>query len=546
MKKATTNLSSIFFTFVILMALALVSCKEQINKYDINPGPTQTGAGNITGKVLNSSGSPLVGAKVNVGSINTFTDSKGRFFLEKVPTGEKILVNFSYTDYATTQKIVQVVSNRTSEAYASLIAFGKKQTIGIAGGTVTFNGAKVDFPANSFVDKAGLPFTGNAQVNATWFDPTSAYFYGCFPGEFKGVRTDGSESQIESFGFINVEIVNGKDKLQMATGKSATVTMPIPAKILSKAPPTIPLWYYDEQKGSWVEEGFATKTNSNYVGTVKHFSSWNCDQPTKTSYLKGRVVDKDGNPLSFITVHSEGIDYTGSSTTRTGDDGRFKVAVKSASNAKVWASYHTFQSASQNITTPATGDSVDIGDFTITIDSTNICFVVGRVIDNLDNPIQYFNVMLSDSVGKTIDYVSTSADGKYQFFTELNKKYTVLFSVWYSDSTDASRKFYITTPNNSGIYDMGDIKLNIGGSTLIGRAVDSLNNPIPNLYISGGDQNSSGREGSRTDSLGNFSISVRPNITFKLYFYNKGSSHNITVTSGALGETKNLGDLIIK
>jgi hypothetical protein len=57
----------------------------------------------------------------------------------------------------------------------------------------------------------------------------------------------------------------------------------------------------DEQTGIWKEEGTATKTGTNYVGTVKHFTYWNCDVAGPTVNLTATFKNADGIPL----VHAE-------------------------------------------------------------------------------------------------------------------------------------------------------------------------------------------------------------------------------------------------
>ena len=548
MKRFSTNL---FYQLIVIFAITLMisSCRNQVNNYDLNP-TSSSGYGNISGKVYLTATTGVSGIEVRAGNLVAYTDNNGKFFIEKVPVGDRVLVNFKSDNYTPTQKIVVVKANRTSDIEASVIAIGKKQNLNAtSGGSVVTNGLKVDFTANSFVDSKGNAFTGTVQVNATYFDPSTATFYGCFPGEFKGVMTDNSTTQIESFGFINVELLNGKEKLQLATGKTATFSMPIASKILAKAPAKIQLWYYDETKGQWIEEGTATKSGSNYIGTVKHFSSWNCDMPSQTSFLKGRVVDANGNPLSFVTVHETGNDYTGSSSVRTDDNGKFKINVKSLSSAKVWASYHIFTSTYQDVNpTPATGDSSDIGDIILTIDSTSVCFVIGRILDNANQPVSNLYIYLLDSNGKNIDNSYTNSDGKFQFMTYLDTKCTIQIIFDYSDSLNGTYKNNITTPQNSGTMDLGDIKLDIGGSTIIGRTVDSLNNPMPgvNIYNSPNSGGSGVTRESKSDSLGKFSISARPNKTFSVYFSYKPFSKTVSVTSGNLGETVDLGDVILK
>ena len=71
----------------------------------------------------------------------------------------------------------------------------------------------------------------------------------------------------------------------------ADIVMPVPSEILNSAPATIPLWHFDEDLGSWVEEGQATLVNGEYVGQVSHFSFWNYDVPSNFIHLSGSIFN---------------------------------------------------------------------------------------------------------------------------------------------------------------------------------------------------------------------------------------------------------------
>jgi len=89
--------------------------------------------------------------------------------------------------------------------------------------------------------------------------------------------------------------------LQLATGKNATVTFPIATATQSTAPATIPLWFFDETKGMWIEQGSATKTGNTYVGTVSHFTWWNCDWGGGPLTYTATFVDQNGNHYLITT-----------------------------------------------------------------------------------------------------------------------------------------------------------------------------------------------------------------------------------------------------
>ncbi len=531
---------------ISLLIFIFMGCMQQITQQCpvTNPQNPLTGNGTITGKVSSDTRMTIEGVKVSVGSVVVMTNNKGEFILSNIPCGDRVLVNFTCNGYSTTQKVVEVKPNRTSFVEASVKPITLTQNINPAtGGSVQFAGAKVTFLANSFVDFKGRPFTGSVKVNATYFDPTSKVFLNCFQGEFKGVRTDNSETAIESFGFINVEILNGNDKLQIAEGKTATISLPIPAKLASKAPQTIPLWYYDETKGKWFEEGTATKTGTNYIGYVKHFTSWNCDQPTETSFLQGRVIDQNGNPLSFAYVRTFGVDYTGSSIIHTDDNGNFKTTVKSSATAQICASYFIFHCDTQTVSTPVTGQTTDIGNLVITVDTSNICYLTGRYIDVGGLPIKVVTVRLADSTNKLLDYTFTNNDGVFRFMASRNTKYII--STWIQPDSGKVADT-VTVPNQGGTYDVGNITLYVGGTIVNGRVVDSTGTPLPNVSVVCKDQQMfNGQREMQTDASGQFSLWLKPNVTFSVTFLlnTQGLSKTISDTSPALGETKDLGDI---
>lgn len=360
------KITKLLFLIALSFAITFNSCKKADDSV-INP-VEQLGDGTIAGIVKDANGAVLSSVTVAVGSNSTLTDANGKYSLTKVGKGDNIKVTFTKTGYVFTQKLSKAVDNKTFYVNASLAMINKTTTISTAGGNVDFNGASVSFPANAFVDSKGNAVTTPVTVTATYFDPTSKQFNNMFPGNFEGKRTDGSTTIIESFGFINVELTLGAEKVNLAPGKQATLTVSLPASISAKAPATIPLWYYDLSQGAWIEEGTATKTVSNYIGKVSHFSSWNCDQPQRTSFVEGKVVDKNGNPLYGAKVTAIGVDYTGSSYAYTDETGHYLLKVKESGVAKIYAAMSGFESLGQDINTLPVNQTLKIGDLVVTLE----------------------------------------------------------------------------------------------------------------------------------------------------------------------------------
>ncbi|RYY68238.1 MAG: hypothetical protein EOO13_12865, partial [Chitinophagaceae bacterium] len=103
-----------------------------------------------------------------------------------------------------------------------------------------------------------------------------------------------------TYGMAAVELTSGSgEKLQVAPGKKAKLTLPLPASIAGSAPASIPLWHFDESIGLWKEEGSATKVGNTYEGEVSHFSFWNCDVPSNFVQVNMTVTTTANVPIRW-------------------------------------------------------------------------------------------------------------------------------------------------------------------------------------------------------------------------------------------------------
>jgi hypothetical protein len=138
------------------------------------------------------------------------------------------------------------------------------------------------------------------HVFASYLDPTDKNLPGRMPGDLRGIDTSGKEALLLTYGMMVVELEgDAGEKLQVAPGKKATLKMAIPSALQASAPTSIPLWYFSDSTGKWMEQGSAARQGNNYVGQVGHFSWWNCDIPIGTINFKVYVKDQHGNPLAY-------------------------------------------------------------------------------------------------------------------------------------------------------------------------------------------------------------------------------------------------------
>jgi Leucine-rich repeat (LRR) protein len=97
----------------------------------------------------------------------------------------------------------------------------------------------------------------------------------------------------------NVELRDDAgNRLEIANGKTVKMELPAPAN----APATIPLWHFNEKYGIWIQQGNATKTGSNYVAEVNHFSIWNVDLEFNNFELNLKFQTTSQVPVSNLRV----------------------------------------------------------------------------------------------------------------------------------------------------------------------------------------------------------------------------------------------------
>jgi hypothetical protein len=282
------------------------------------PAPTEFSYAALTGIVENY-GSPIEGVSVMSGDQTlATTDANGVFTLENVPTVDnRVVLKFKKAGYidvvrsmAKSDKAIwriEMISsgNARSESFDATAGVEMTYQAGYDPETNTYKEMKVQLP-NGYVDANGNAYTGNVNAQMAYIAPGSDIFAEQMPGgDLAAVRADGSSAQLISFGMVAVQLTDDAgNALQLAPGKEATLTFPVPASMKDKATyDEIPLWSFDEAKGLWVEEGVAKRQGDVYVGTVKHFSWWNLDYPESRATLKVNVVDKNGKALQDIRVN---------------------------------------------------------------------------------------------------------------------------------------------------------------------------------------------------------------------------------------------------
>lgn len=303
-------------------------------------GSEAPASGTLSGSVVASAdATPVAEATVSVGERSTRTDANGRYTLAGVPASERAVLRVRAPGFVEALVTTPVVAGQTAPASARLLREATPQTFNAASAAVLTSAgstARVELPAGSLVNAAtGAAASGTVTASVTPLDP--ARDPQTMPGDYSVSETQ----RIESFGAIKVSLRDAAgNELDLRPGSTATVRIPLATR--SPNPPaSLPLYWFNESTGRWVEEGRATLAGTApdryYEGQVSHFTFWNADMPQDTVYVNGCVADETGRRLALAQVNTAGIDYSGTASDISDDQGRFRVALRKGGRANLWA-----------------------------------------------------------------------------------------------------------------------------------------------------------------------------------------------------------------
>lgn len=308
--KTLKQLTSMGLVCLAFLMLFITACKK--NDSDTTDPVIDTPAAKITttlsGRIVDASGQPVSGAIVESSGSTTSTDIMGLFLFKDVQVNKK-RCSLKFTKAGFLTQYYSCIPSSGTVTYIKGMMITKDGTYTVsatAGGTVTLtSGASVAFPANAFSKADGSAYSGTVTVNVTYLDPDDSLFRAKTPGrDLYALDAQGTEKVLVSFGMMNVELFTAaNEKLQLTTGKLATLTMPVATSQQATAPASLPLWYFDETAGLWREQGTGTRTGNQYIGTVSHFSWWNYDWPYGLATVNGKVLSCDSMPQPNVIVY---------------------------------------------------------------------------------------------------------------------------------------------------------------------------------------------------------------------------------------------------
>jgi hypothetical protein len=254
---------------------------------------------NLVGQAFDEYLRPVANASISVGSRSTETDAQGRFQLNQLDNTPTILIRGEKAGHWTSQRRILQTGNLTHVQLMLRSQPFEHELNAESGGTISRGPFFLTLQPNGVLDANNQRYTGVVRIALNGGRPDDPNFGWMMPGgDFMAQDAQGRERMLLSYGFLSAHLQtpNGQP-LKLDPNIGAQLRFVMPPSMVATAPDIMPLWHFDETSAIWKEEGFARRSGAAYVGTVRHFSSWNCDWPSERATVKGRYLDCKGRPI---------------------------------------------------------------------------------------------------------------------------------------------------------------------------------------------------------------------------------------------------------
>lgn len=456
---------------LLSLIITLFSCEnfDDNNNNSNNPSQFSQNFGqsvqrDFMGQIVDDNNNAIENAIVKIGFNQVSTDSNGFFILKNANVYEKFaylkVEKVGFLDGSRslipTDGMNQVKIMMIANTPIATVNSGELSEVNLP------NGTKISFDG-SFEDENGNIYSGAVSVFAYHLETSNSNVSELMPGMLFAEAENGSVKVLQTFGMLNVELKGTSgEKLQIANGHTAEISIKIDNSQLTTANPTIPLWHFDEENGYWKEEGEATRQGDYYIGNVSHFSWWNVDAYQSMTTLNVTVVDTDNNPLPNLGVRL------------TDQNGFTSTSLTTDQNGKVIGLIPTNNNLTLNVN-GAFNHQEQIGSF-----NSNSSITVVISLPNLNTFNFTGNLLDCDNNAFSNGYAVIAINSHIDYVPLINGAFTSSYTT-YQDLINYTVYAVNFTNNEFSTIISGQADVTVSNSILINDLVVCLNSNAINL-----------------------------------------------------------------
>ena len=471
----------------LCISLAILGCRKDEIGFTPSDNTEIMSTVDLTGFIVDPDGNPVSDATVQYKLEEVVTDDNGYYILAAVEASSKhAVLQVTKSGYFSGSRTFRTPKTGTVFHRTTLVPLGAPLSFTGGNGSVATNLVSINFPENSVKDEStGALYTGEVKVYIKHIG-TDEF---SMPGDLTSINQNDELEILHSYGMVFVEMYaeDGR-KLNIADGKTASMTYEIPENLLSSAPETIKMWWYDYDAGVWREGGEATRDGSKWIGEVSHFSCWNFDLNAPSVVVTGQIVQSNGGLSKFYVtfLNDDGNGGRGSANA----DGSFSGRVEAGVSLELTIRFHETNCDTivyQEIVGPYNQD-FDLGEIVVDTDgfpSKPIAkFIVNQ--DDIDETKYSFTNNSSVSIIPDISFSSSWDFGGNGTSTEESPTHTfsatglhdITLTITAADGEVATVTQTIDVGSDSNKYgritdsnddDTGELRLELDDPILTGR-----------------------------------------------------------------------------
>ena len=296
--KSSNNLC-LLFAFLLLMT----GCrKDEItitSDEELLPGTE-----NVTFQflIINASGMPIEDSQILINSDAYQTDKNGVAITKPYDIPSLGLRSEIFaTGFISIVKLIGGANNSKKQEKVILI---KSITTIISTGSIgeIDGGGFLTLPSNLILSD-GSVYTGDVFVKNGYLNPDRRGFLLSAPGNMVAINTANEYQQLASLGMYMIELYDADgNELKIPEGSTATIYFPISDQHKDITESEIPLWYFEEDSGLWIEDGKAKVVENMMIAEVSHFTWWNCDLPYNFIETCMAFLSNEGDVIPGLDV----------------------------------------------------------------------------------------------------------------------------------------------------------------------------------------------------------------------------------------------------
>lgn len=252
--------------------------------------------------VTNELGNPISDAQILINT-EVYTSDENGIAITQPQKVSSLGLAFKVTALEYEPILKRVDGADGAKISETVVLFKAVNTVISTGGSgLVDGGGKLSLPSNLKASD-GSVYSGDVTVKSKYLDPDNKDFLRSAPGNLLALNTADEYQLLASLGMYLIELYDDNGgALELPEGSSAIIEFPIADRHKNNVGGEIPLWYFDENKGVWIEDGIAKVEGDVMIAEVNHFTWWNCDLPYDFTKVCLSFLDNDGESMPGLEV----------------------------------------------------------------------------------------------------------------------------------------------------------------------------------------------------------------------------------------------------